>query len=140
MGKPIEGLFYFVGGFNAESTKLYEFVKSQKKHVYKTDNADEIDQGFKQLGKAVVIFSDAKFALSFLAENNLPSEYVMPCLLIDKEGNYNDDVMKRFQKLNLRFYTPKLSAQLVKDIKDFYKQVKATVKEDEVEFIVPKDE
>jgi len=87
-----------------------------------------------------VVFSDAKFALSFLAENNLPSEYVMPCLLIDKEGSYNDDVMKRFQKLNLRFYTPKLSAQLVKDIKDFYKQVKATVKEDEVEFIVPKDE
>lgn len=140
MGKPIEGLFYFVGPLNAESTKLFNFVKSQKRHVYTTDNADEIDQGSKQLGKAVVVFSDAKLALSFLTENNLSSEKVMPCLLIDKDGTYNDDVMKKFQKLNLHFYTPRLSAQLVKDVKDFYKQVKTVIKEDEVEFIVPKDE
>ena len=140
MGKPIEGLFYFVGALNTETTKLYDFIKGQKKHVYKTDNPDEIDQGAKQLGKAVVVFSDAKLALSFLTENNLSSEMTMPCLLIEKDGTYNDDVMKKFQKLNLHFYTPKVSVQLVKDIKDFYKQVKTTIKEDEVEFVVPKDE
>jgi hypothetical protein len=140
MGKPIEGLFYFVGALNIESTKLYDFVKSQKKHVYKTDNPDEIDQGSKQLGKAIVVFSDTKLALAFLTENNLPSETIMSCLLIDKDGTYNDDVMKKFQKLNLHFYTPRLSVQLVKDIKDFYKQTKTIIKEDEVEFIVPKDE
>jgi hypothetical protein len=140
MGKPIEGLFYFVGELNSESTKLLEFVKSQKRHVYMTDNPDEIDQGSKQLGKAVVVFSDAKLAMTFLTDNNFSSQKVMPCLLIDKDGTYNAEVMKKFQKLNLNFYTPKLSTQLVKDIKDFYKQTIKVVKEDEVEFIVKSDE
>lgn len=140
MGKPIEGLFYFVGELNTESKKLLDFVKSQKRHVYITDNPDEIDQGSKQLGKAVVVFSDAKIAMSFLTENNFSSQKVMPCLIIDKEGTYNPEVMKKFQKLNLNFYTPKLSVQLVKDIKDFYKKVIKVVKEDEVEFNVKTDE
>jgi hypothetical protein len=136
MNKPGEAIFYFVGPQNPETTKLKEFAQSASKHVFQTSNAEEIDQGSKQIGKGILIFSDTKFAMNFLSECSLPDVPLFKCLLIEKNGSYSPEIMKNFKLLGLHFYTPKTVSQCVEDLQKFLVLVEKEISAEDLEFSV----
>lgn len=140
MSKATEGVvFYFVGPLGTEAEKLRLHVKSLSKYVYKSVNKDEIDQGARQTGKGVLIFSDTKYALEFMSDISFPGIAMYYCLLIDRNGSYSPEVMKQFRLLGLEFYTPNKVEVLNNELKKFMSGGEYSIGEEELDFVVPTD-
>jgi hypothetical protein len=123
-----------VGDLNPETTKLKEHLKSQYKFVYQTTNKDEIDQGARQQGKGVLIFSDPKFALTFLEGPAISRASLYTALVIDKVGTYSPEVMQKFKFFHLEFFNPKTVIDLPKAIEKFLAEEPKEVSADDLEF------
>ena len=136
MSKPYEGLFFFVGELNPETIKLKEMLSRHKKHVFKTESSDEIDQGARQSGKTILIFSDPKFAMKFLSDNKWPGLSFMNVLVIDKDGFFKPDVMDKFQQLRLRLYSPKSIPAMVEDVRKYLSGEEKDNGPDDIQFSV----
>lgn len=134
MSDSLGGIFYFVGPMNPETEKLDKNLKLLAKYVFKCENHDEIDQGMKQSGKAVLIFSDARFALGFLGKNTFEGGKILPVLVIDKDGSFNARAMQRFKSIGLGVYTPKKESVLMNEIQKFLEHQEEFC--DEIEFAV----
>lgn len=133
MSKRNEGLFYFVGPMNPVTRKFRKFLSDNHRMNFETSNAEEIIQGANQSGRTLVFFSDAKFAMSYLANNPFRGAEIKLVLLIEKDGFYKKEIMKQLKDLRLHFYSPESVPQLVQDIKN-YLAGKEVVNSEELEF------
>lgn len=130
---------YFVGDLNPETSKLKDLLKSLYKFVYQTVNKDEIDQGARQQGKGVLIFSEPKFALTFLDGSSISRASLYSALVIDKVGTYGPEVMQKFKLFHLEFFNPKTVADLPGAIQRFITEEPKEVSADDLEFNVDFD-
>lgn len=134
MSDSLEGIYYLVGPVNPETEKLEKNLKLLTKYVFRSENDDEIDQGLKQSGKAILIFSDARYALNFLEKYKFEAGKTKSVLVIDREGSYNLSAMQKFKAMDLGVYTPKKVPDLMNDIKRFLSD--SEIPADEIEFAV----
>ena len=130
---------YFVGDLNNETTNLKEALKTNFKHVYSSTNKDEIDQGARQQGKGVLIFSEPKTALTFLDGPSISRADLYFALLIDKVGSYSPEVMKKFRLSKLNFFNPKTVPDLMEEIRKFVEEEPKEVSADDIEFNISFD-
>ncbi len=129
-------IIYFVGTLNPETLKLKDFLKTIYKHVYETSHRDEIEQGARQQGKGVLVFSDPKFALTFMDGPAISRTSLYSALVIDKVGTYGQDVINKFKLHNLNFFNPKTVTGLHNEIKKFVEGGHKELSADEIQFNV----
>lgn len=115
------GLFlhYFIGPLNKESQAVMEELKNRGEFCVPTVIHEEIDQGQKQVGKVVLIFSDIKFLLDFIKELNTTDSTLKMFLVIDQNGSYKPPIMKLLSNSNVTLRAPKDRNQLYTDIQNF---------------------
>ncbi|MFP5491367.1 MAG: hypothetical protein ACLGG0_07690 [Bacteriovoracia bacterium] len=112
-------LHYFVGPLNKESQAVMDELKNRGEFCVPTIIHEEIDQGQKQVGKVVVIFSDIKFLLEFIKELNTADSTLKMFLVIDQNGSFKPPVMKLLSDANITLRAPKDRNQLYTDIQNF---------------------
>ncbi len=124
--------FYFVGNYHAESVQIKNYCKEHWGMVTKITGPQEIDQTDID-GQCVVIFSEAKEALSFLAKATIHQKSFF-AFISDREMKYKDEVIELFEQYSLRFYGPKTSSQLIEDLNGFL--LGRTIMSEDIEFSV----
>lgn len=129
-----EGIFYFVGPMNTATRKFRQFLKDNGRKNFQCTNTDEIIQGANQIGKTLVFFADASFALDFLADNPFATVDLKLILLMEKDGMYKAETIKQLSGMRMSIYTPETLPKLVADIKN-YLAGKDDVVIEELEFL-----
>lgn len=110
---------------------------------FESRNTDEYDQVFQQSGPFVLLFSDAKSALSFLKDEAKPLSRLnfKVFLFLAVNGAFNADAQKKLSEFRINVYPRKDLAKLVSDIKHFLESKEGdSMSSDDLEFIMPGDE
>lgn len=119
MAEPGSFLHYFIGPLNKETQVVMDELKNRGEFCIPTIIHEEIDQGQKQVGKVVIIFSDIKFMLEFIKELNTSDSTLKMFLVIEQNGSYKPPVMKLLSDSNITLRAPKDRNQLYSDIQVF---------------------
>lgn len=116
-----QGVFYFVGQLNPHTEKLKTHLKRNGYYCYGSDNHDEIDQAGRQRGKAVLIFSNARFALDFLKKNSWSAFATYYALVPEKDGTFKPEAKSALESQKLNLFMPKELQKCLNECKDFLK-------------------
>lgn len=113
-------LYYFIGPLNTESQGVMDELKKRGEFCVQTVSHEEIDQGQKQVGRVVIIFSDIKFTLEFIQELNTANSTYKMFLVSERNGTYKPPVMKILSDSNISLRSPKDRNQMYNDIQNFH--------------------
>lgn len=108
--------FYFVGHYHSASLQIFSYLKEHVVDVAKITHISEVDNEDDE--KCVIIFSNAREALDFLAKGILPNESFC-ALITERDGVFKPEVLKAFETMHLKFYTPKSINKLIEDLDQF---------------------
>lgn len=109
-------------------------LKGRNEFCVPTVIHEEIDQGQKQVGKVVLIFSDIKFMLEFFKELNTRDSSLKIFLVINQNGSFKPPVMTVLRNHNVTLIAPKDRRQIHEDIRRFLSDESSPV--EEIEFNV----
>jgi hypothetical protein len=129
MAQPVSLLYYFIGPLNTETQGVMDELKKRDEFCVQTVSHEEIDQGVKQIGKVVLIFSDIKFTIEFIKGLNTADSKQKKILIIDKNGSFKPPVMKFLADSKITFRTPKDRNDIYIDIQNFIEEKDAPIDE-----------
>ncbi|MFP5457240.1 MAG: hypothetical protein ACLGG7_00775 [Bacteriovoracia bacterium] len=127
-------LHYFIGPLNSESQAIMDELKGRDEFCIPTVIHEEIDQGQKQVGKVVLVFSDIKFMLEFFKELNTRDSSLKIFLVINQNGSFKPPVMTVLRNHNVTLIAPKDRPRIYEDISRFISGKSEAV--EEIEFSV----
>lgn len=126
----------FVGEQADHGLELIEFLKQNGFYSIKTSNVDEIDQAGQQASKAIMVFTDHKFAYRFIRENKW-NEFPYICILyLNKKPIISEDAAKKLQSANLQIFLKSDKIKLREKLDQFYSTGKDGTDNGEIEFSV----
>lgn len=126
----------FVGELAEHGLELIEHLKKDGFYGIKTVNVDEIDQLGRQAEKAILVFTDHKFAYRFLMENKWKEFPHMNILYLNRKPIITEEVQKKLSQVNLLIFLTGDKAILVDKINRFYTTGKDESTDGEIEFSV----
>jgi hypothetical protein len=109
----------FIGDPTPVGTELRDYLKANDYYPITTTNLDEIDQAGKQVGKAILVFSDPKFAYRFLIENNINEFPNLRILYLRAQPIVKPEAEKQLREVNLNVYHPGTRNLLVPKLNDY---------------------
>lgn len=112
-------LHYFVGPLNSESQAIMDELKGRDEFCIPTVIHEEIDQGQKQVGKVILVFSDIKFMLEFFKDLNTRDTNLKLFLVINQNGTFKPPVMTVLRNHNVTLIAPKDRPQIYEEIRRF---------------------
>ncbi len=126
----------FVGEQAQHGLELIEFLKQHGYFAIKTINTDEIDQAGRQAEKAMLIFTDHKFAYRFLIENRWNEFPYINILYLNKKPIITEDAQRKLLQANLQIMQVSDRNYLLEKLDRFYATGKDDVADGEIEFSV----
>jgi len=109
----------FIGDLNPVGEELRDYLKANEFYPICTKNLDEIDQAGKQVGKAIMIFTDPKFAYRFLVENPINEFPNLRILYLRAQPIVKPEAEKQLREVNLVVFHPGTKDQLVPKLNDY---------------------
>jgi hypothetical protein len=126
----------FVGEQADYGLDLIDYLKQHGFYSIKTSNVDEIDQTGQQAEKAILIFTDHKFAYRFLMENKW-NQFPYICILyLNKNPIITEDAKKKLAAANLHIYLASDKIKLREKLEHFYATAEDGSSVNEIEFSV----
>lgn len=110
---------------------------------FKSRTADELDQSFRQSGKFVVLFSDAKEAVQFLQTNSkdLSGLEFKTLVFLNKNGKFSPESLKILENNKITPFSLSEADKLMRTIDTFFSGNKSDdFNLDDLQFVMPKDD
>lgn len=127
-------LVLFVGEIAPHGESLRKELISKGYSCSKVKLGDEVDQAGKQLGRALLVFTDHKFAYRFLMENRWPDFPTLHLLYLHAPAKVNPENQRKLDQVHLKLYDVKKNEALMDIMNKFLSNSLEVQKEDEIEF------
>lgn len=129
----------FVGEIAPHGEKLLQALSAKGFHCSRAKLADEVDQAGKQLGKAILIFTDHNFAYRFLSSNRWPDFPILNLLYLHAPAKIKPEVQKKLDRIQLKVFDVTIYNKILERIEGFMQNPNNNEKDIDIEFLVNTD-
>lgn len=133
-------LVMFVGEISPAGQQLRAAMEKSGFSCIHTNILDEIDQLGRQIGRAILIFTDSRYAFRYLSENRFIDFPCLNILFLHKQPIISEDAKSKISKVNLNIYTPATAAALAERVTKFLENPASESTDVEIEFTASSDE